>query len=82
MEYKLLIDKHTLEQNDYDYVEHLEGDFYEFNDVKIDKDMIANHIKNHGFVWFDDFDLSWFMTVVSIAKNIHTNRFNILAVKD
>ena len=82
MQYKLLIDKYVMEQNDYGYIEPITDDMLEFNDVKIDRDIIANHIRTAGFVWFDDFGLSWNMSVITIAKDTDTNTFNILAVKD
>ena len=82
MQYKNLIDKYVMEQSDYSYIEPITDDMIEFNDVKIDKDITAYHLRTTGFVWFDDFELSWNMSVISIAKNIHTGLFNIVAVKD
>ena len=82
MEYKLLIDKYKLEQDDYDYVEKDKSGFYEFNDVKINNDLTSYRIKDKGFIWFDNYGYLWFMSIINIAKNIHNDRFTIVAVKE
>ena len=76
-----ILEKHLFEKGDYGYIEPITFDMIKFNDVKIEKYMIANHIRTHGFIWVDDFGLDWNMSVIKIV-NTDTNTFNIVAVKD
>lgn len=83
MEWNNFCSEFVLTKKGYDYVECIDDNgLYEFNDVSIERDIYATYIVREGFSWLDDYDLIWNMTVVSIAKNIHTGKFNIVAVRD
>jgi len=73
------ISKYIILERDYDFVEHLESDFYEFNSVKLDLYRFKSH--DNTFVWLDSFGLRWNMSVVSIVRKID-DTYDIVAVRD
>lgn len=73
--------KYTILHSDYDFVEHLETDLYEFNGVNLDKDNTRYDIHNNGFVWLDNFGLAWNMSAITIVKKID-DTYDIVAVRD
>lgn len=73
------ISKYVIAERDYEYVEHLETDFYEFIGVKLD----ILRFKSHGnnFKWVDSFGLAWNMTTLSIFRKID-DTYDIVALRD
>ena len=73
------ISKYIILERDYEFVEHLETDFYEFIGVKLD--IYRFKSKGNEFVWLDSFGLRWNMSVLSIVRKID-DTYDIVAVRD
>jgi hypothetical protein len=73
--------KYIILERDYEFVEHLEDDFYEFIGVKLDKDNTRYDMFDNGFVWLDSFGLSWNMSALNIVRKLD-DTYDIVAVRD
>ena len=73
--------KYTILERDYDFVENLDGAFYEFISVKLDKDNTRYDMFDNGFVWIDSFGLAWNMSALNIVRKID-DTYDIVAVRD
>ena len=73
--------KYIILERDYEFVEHLENDFYEFIGVKLDKDNTRYDVFDNGFVWLDSFGLAWNMSALNIVRKLD-DTYDVVAVRD